>query len=282
MPMPPGHAVGHEGVAEVVAIGDAVTSVTVGDRVVVPFQISCGTCAACRRGATGSCASLPLMAMYGMAPIAGLDGGGFMADLVLVPYADAMLIRCPTALDPVAVASLSDNIPDGWRTVGPYRAELAALDPADRRVLVVGRLRSGSTPRLRLGARGARRLRRHRPAAAGDRREARRHRARQPDTGPVVGAVPDHRAHHGDPGCWPRPCAPPGPTACAPTPASTSGPGRDAAALDVHQRSALRHWPVNARAVIPELLELLSDGCDLAPAVDRSCRGTMRRRRGRR
>ncbi|KUI11986.1 alcohol dehydrogenase [Mycobacterium sp. GA-1285] len=143
LPMPPGHAVGHEGVAEVVEIGDDVRSVAVGDRVVVPFQISCGTCSACLRGVTGSCASLPLMAMYGMAPLAGLDGGGFMADLVLVPYADAMLVPMPEGTDPVAVASMSDNIPDGWRGVGPYRAELAALPPADRRVLVVGRLSIG-------------------------------------------------------------------------------------------------------------------------------------------
>ena len=83
------------------------------------------------------------MAMYGMAPLAGLDGGGFMSDLVLVPYADAMLIPVPATVDPIAVASLSDNIPDGWRAVGPYSAELAGLDPADRRVLVVGRLSIG-------------------------------------------------------------------------------------------------------------------------------------------
>jgi threonine dehydrogenase-like Zn-dependent dehydrogenase len=63
LPMPPGHAVGHEGVAEVVGVGDAVTTVRVGDRVVVPFQINCGQCRECLRGATGSCGSLPLMAM---------------------------------------------------------------------------------------------------------------------------------------------------------------------------------------------------------------------------
>lgn len=143
LPMPPGHAVGHEGVAEVVAVGDDVRSVSVGERVVVPFQISCGQCAACLRGVTGSCASLPLMAMYGMAPLAGLDGGGFLADLVLVPFADAMLVPVPVGADLVAIASMSDNIPDGWRGVGPYRAELDAVPPADRRVLVVGRLSVG-------------------------------------------------------------------------------------------------------------------------------------------
>src|ERR1700744_3746245 len=138
-PLPPGYAVGHEGIAEVVAGGDAVSGVRGGDRGVVPFQLGCGTCRECRRGVTGSCGSLPLMAMYGLGPLAGLDGGGFMFDLVLVPYADAMLIPIPASIDPIAVASLSDNIPDGWRAVGPWRAEVAALDAADRRVLVVGR-----------------------------------------------------------------------------------------------------------------------------------------------
>ena len=146
VPLPPGYAVGHEGLAEVVAVGDDVSGVGVGDRVVVPFQISCGSCRECRRGVTGSCGSVPLMAAYGMAPIAGLDGGGFMSDLVLVPYADAMLVRAPDTIDPgqaTAIASLSDNIPDGWRAVGPYAAELANLDPGERRVLVVGRLSLG-------------------------------------------------------------------------------------------------------------------------------------------
>src|ERR1700751_31601 len=135
LPMPPGHAVGHEGVAEVVAVGEAVREVTVGDRVIVPFQISCGSCPACRRGVTGSCASLPLMAMYGMAPLAGLDGGGFMADLVLVPFADAMLIPIPPTVDPIAIASLSANIPDGWGAVGAFRAGLAGLGSPGRRAL---------------------------------------------------------------------------------------------------------------------------------------------------
>jgi threonine dehydrogenase-like Zn-dependent dehydrogenase len=143
LPMAPGHALGHEGVAEVVAVGGEVTGVAVGDVVVVPFQINCGTCPACLRGVTGSCSSLPVMAMYGMAPLAGLDGGGFMADLVTVPYADAMLVPVPAGVDPVAIASLSDNIPDGWRAVGPFRRELAGLEEADRRVLVIGRLSIG-------------------------------------------------------------------------------------------------------------------------------------------
>src|ERR1700755_3336546 len=113
LPVPPGHAVGHEGLAEGVAVGDDAHGVGVGGRVVVPFQISCGACRECRRGVTSSCGSVPVMAMYGLRPLAGLDGGGFMSDLVLVPFADAMLIPVPATVDPVAVASLSDNIPDG-------------------------------------------------------------------------------------------------------------------------------------------------------------------------
>jgi threonine dehydrogenase-like Zn-dependent dehydrogenase len=47
-------AIGHECVAEVVEVGAAVTGVTVGDRVVVPWAVSCGTCAHCARGLTAS------------------------------------------------------------------------------------------------------------------------------------------------------------------------------------------------------------------------------------
>jgi threonine dehydrogenase-like Zn-dependent dehydrogenase len=139
----PGYAIGHEGVAEVVAVGTDVANVHPGDRAVVPFQISCGDCRECRRGVTGSCGSVPPLAMYGLGSIAGLDGGGFFADAVLVPYADAMLIPVPETVDPIAIASLSDNIPDGWRGVGPYRAMLADLEAADRRVLVVGGMSVG-------------------------------------------------------------------------------------------------------------------------------------------
>jgi threonine dehydrogenase-like Zn-dependent dehydrogenase len=136
-------AVGHEGVAEVVAVGSDMTSVRPGDCVVVPFQLSCGGCSACRRGLTGSCASVPRRAMYGLAPIAGLDSGGFLSDLVRAPFADAMLVAVPPAADVAALASASDNLADGWRSVGPYARELAELDPADRRMLVLGGLSIG-------------------------------------------------------------------------------------------------------------------------------------------
>ncbi len=58
---------GHEGVAEVVQVGDEVTSVAPGDVVVVvPFQISCGQCLPCRKGRTSNCASHPKMSTFGL------------------------------------------------------------------------------------------------------------------------------------------------------------------------------------------------------------------------
>jgi threonine dehydrogenase-like Zn-dependent dehydrogenase len=270
LPMPPGHVVGHEGVAEVVAVGSSVSTVAVGDRVVVPFQISCGACHACRRGVTGSCASLPLTAMYGMAPLAGLDGGGFMADLVLVPYADAMLLPIPNSVDPVAIASLSDNIPDGWRAVGPYRSELDALEPADRRVLVVGRLSIGLYAAAFASMFGAhvdyldtdpRRL------AAAEKLGAVAHDRLKPDKSWEPYPVTVHTS--GDPGLlaatmratWPD-------GVCTDTGIYMGAV--EMPLLSMYTRG-LRFVTgrVNARAVIPAILELISAHCDLAPAVDR-------------
>jgi len=125
-------ALGHECVAEVLDVGDAVRTVSPGDVVVVAFQISCGTCAACRAGHTGNCTTVPRGSAYGMKPIGG-DWGGALADVLRVPHADAMLVPLPDGLDPVATASVADNVPDGYRAVaGP----LAAAPGAE--VLVVG------------------------------------------------------------------------------------------------------------------------------------------------
>jgi threonine dehydrogenase-like Zn-dependent dehydrogenase len=270
LPMPPGHAVGHEGLAEVIAVGDEVNSVHVGDRVVVPFQISCGTCRECRRGVTGSCSSVPLMAMYGMAPIAGLDGGGFMADQVLVPYADAMLIPVPESADPVAIASLSDNIPDGWRTVAPYAADLAGLDEVDRRVLIVGKLSIGlyaAATGVALGAHvdyvdtdGGR-------LAAAEKLGATVHDRSKPakewDPYPVtVNTTADPallmatlRA------TWPD-------GVCTDT--GIYYGKVEMPLLPLYTRGVrFVTGRVNARAAIPEVLALLARGCDLAPTVER-------------
>ena len=132
-PLPGPFAFGHEFVAEVAEVADGVGSVCPGDRVIVPFQVSCGTCERCRRGLTGSCATAGAGAAFGMAPIARRDWGGALSDLVLVPFADAMLVPLPPGADPATFASVSDNVPDGWRSVAPARAS----DPGAP-VLVVG------------------------------------------------------------------------------------------------------------------------------------------------
>jgi threonine dehydrogenase-like Zn-dependent dehydrogenase len=120
---------GHECVAEVMEGPDGFTR---GDRVVVPFQISCGTCERCRRGLTGNCARVPPLSMYGFGTLGG-DWGGMLSDTVLVPYAEAMLVELPGGLDPSVVPSAADNMTDGWRAVAPALADYPGAP-----VLVVG------------------------------------------------------------------------------------------------------------------------------------------------
>jgi alcohol dehydrogenase len=132
VPVPRPVALGHEGVAEVVEVGEEVTSVSPGDRVVVPFQISCGECDRCKAGLTGDCASVQPGSMYGFGAFGG-DWGGLLSDLVRVPFAEAMLVPLPAGIDPVAAASVSDNLPDGRRTVAGPLEEMPGAD-----VLIIG------------------------------------------------------------------------------------------------------------------------------------------------
>lgn len=129
---------GHEAVAEVVQIGAEVSGVRVGDRVVVPFQISCGQCTACRRGHTANCLSVPPTSMYGFGLSGGLWGGA-LADLMAVPFADAMLVGLPAGLAPTAATGVADNICDAYRQIAPHLPGLLAADP-DTQVLLVGRI----------------------------------------------------------------------------------------------------------------------------------------------
>jgi threonine dehydrogenase-like Zn-dependent dehydrogenase len=137
-PFPPPFALGHECVAEMVDAGDALTSLRPGQLVSVPFQISCGTCPACQRGRTGNCREVAFMSTYGFGP-AVEEWGGFLSDLVCVPYAEHMLVPVPDGIDPATVASASDNISDAWRAVGPRLAEEPRAP-----VLVVGGAGPGS------------------------------------------------------------------------------------------------------------------------------------------
>lgn len=131
-PIPGPILLGHEGIGEVVEAGKDVETVSPGDLVVIPFQISCGQCENCRKGLTGNCLSVPPRSMYGFGELGG-DWGGMLSDLVRVPFADAMLLKVPGELDPQTIASASDNLPDAWRTVAPY-----LLRSPEKDVLVVG------------------------------------------------------------------------------------------------------------------------------------------------
>ncbi len=116
---------GHECVAEITALGRDVKNFSIGDHVVVPWSISCGTCRACAAGLTSKCETArgekPLAA-YGFGSAIG-GCGGMVSDALYVPFADAMLVSVPRGVDPIAVASASDNIPDAYRTVAPYLKE---------------------------------------------------------------------------------------------------------------------------------------------------------------
>ena len=121
-PMQGPFAFGHETAGEVVEIGDGVKGFAPGDRVIVPFQISCGTCDNCRRGWTNACTSVPAYSSYGMAPIAQHEWGGGLSDLVRVPFASHMLVKAPDDLAWAPAAAISDNAVDGFRTVeGPLK-----------------------------------------------------------------------------------------------------------------------------------------------------------------
>jgi threonine dehydrogenase-like Zn-dependent dehydrogenase len=132
-PYAPPIPVGHECVAEVSAVGSAVQRFRVGQRVVVPFQVACGACEPCQRGLSSRCLANPLPVNTFGFGLGARRYGGMLADLVRVPFADAMLVPLPDGVDPAAVASASDNLPDALRSVGP-----ALRERPGGSVLVVG------------------------------------------------------------------------------------------------------------------------------------------------
>ena len=136
------YPVGHEIAAEVVAVGAGVTRVRPGQRVAVPFQVSCGTCSPCGERHYAACQ--PNQARAGAAFGFGESGGGHgggVADLLLVPAADHMLIPAPEGIDDVALATIPDNVVDAYRTVVDGLRERPGAD-----VLIVG----GDAPSISL------------------------------------------------------------------------------------------------------------------------------------
>ena len=137
--MEKGDIVGHEFMGEVVEIGTAVRNVKVGDRVVVPFPIACGSCLACERGLYSLCEnSNPNAGMaekaWGSSP-AGIFGyshmlGGYaggQAEYARVPFADVGPIKIEDDLLPDdQVLFLSDIFPTGY-----MGAEMCEIQPGD-------------------------------------------------------------------------------------------------------------------------------------------------------
>lgn len=121
-----GDILGHEFMGEVVAVGSEVKNVGIGDRVVVAFPISCGTCFFCERGMFSVCErSNPNAEMakklWGHSP-AGIYGyshlvGGFaggQAEYVRVPFADVGALPIPDDVSDEQALFLSDIFPTGY------------------------------------------------------------------------------------------------------------------------------------------------------------------------
>ena len=92
----PGTVLGHENMGVVEEVGPGVTSIKVGDRVVLPFNIACGFCYNCLRGYPNACLTVNPAAphaAYGYAQMGPFRGG--QADYLRVPYADYNCLKLP-------------------------------------------------------------------------------------------------------------------------------------------------------------------------------------------
>ena len=136
--MKSGDILGHEFMGEIVETGPAVSDLKTGDRVVVPFPISCGACAQCRRGLFSLCENTNPNAwmaekLWGYSP-AGIYGyshmtGGYaggQAEYVRVPFADVNPLKIPAGVPDEQVLFLSDILPTGY-----MGAEMCNIQPGD-------------------------------------------------------------------------------------------------------------------------------------------------------
>lgn len=136
--MKEGDILGHEFVGVVVELGSAVTNFSKGDRVIVPFPISCGDCWYCQQGLWALCDnsnpnSFMLEKLYGDTG-AGIYGyshlyGGYsggQAEYVRVPFADVGLEKIPDELKDEQVLFLTDIFPTGYQA-----AENCAIHTGD-------------------------------------------------------------------------------------------------------------------------------------------------------
>jgi threonine dehydrogenase-like Zn-dependent dehydrogenase len=136
--MMPGDILGHEFMGEVVEVGRQVDNLKVGDRVVVPFPIACGVCAACQKGMYSVCENSNPNAwmaeklwghagagVFGYSHLTGGYAGG-QAEYARVPFADVGPLKVPEGMSDEQVLFLSDILPTGY-----MGAEMCDIQPGD-------------------------------------------------------------------------------------------------------------------------------------------------------
>jgi threonine dehydrogenase-like Zn-dependent dehydrogenase len=114
-----GMTFGHEFTGVVEEVGPEVRNLTVGDHVLVPFNIACGRCHFCRQGLFGNCHESNTQAtavggIFGYSHTAGGYDGG-QAEYVRVPYADVGPTKIPDNMDPDDAVLLTDVVPTGYQ-----------------------------------------------------------------------------------------------------------------------------------------------------------------------
>ncbi|NYI99855.1 threonine dehydrogenase-like Zn-dependent dehydrogenase [Nocardioides thalensis] len=135
--MSPGDIVGHEAMGIVEEVGSEVTAIAPGDRVVVPFNISCGGCWMCDQGLFSQCETTQNTehgtgaSLFGYSKLYGQVPGG-QAELLRVPFANVMPIKVPHGPPDDRFVFLSDVLPTAWQAV-----EYAGVG-ADQTLLVLG------------------------------------------------------------------------------------------------------------------------------------------------
>ncbi len=129
-----GSTFGHEFTGVVVEAGSSVETLKVGDRVLVPFNIACGTCFFCERERTSVCEntnpkSSLVGGVYGYShTTGGYDGG--QAERVRVPFADVGPMKIPDDMSDEDVLFLTDILPTGYQA-----AEMGDIAPQDTVVI---------------------------------------------------------------------------------------------------------------------------------------------------
>ncbi|MDX3540347.1 alcohol dehydrogenase catalytic domain-containing protein [Streptomyces sp. MB09-01] len=117
-----GDILGHEPMGIVVEVGPEVTSVKPGDRVVIPFNISCGRCYMCIRGLQSQCETTQVhehgtgASLFGYTKLYGQVPGG-QAQYLRVPFGNALPVPVPDGPPDERFVYLSDVLPTAWQAV---------------------------------------------------------------------------------------------------------------------------------------------------------------------